>query len=123
MAQEENSLHTPYRPPDPVIKIMKRPSSTPSDLNEMQNGGGGGKPAAAVKTLKQREEEYAQARLRILGSAGTPEPPAEEDGAAAEEASVATAKTKGAVAQAPPVQNCAVRAPRGPEPGSKGFRK
>jgi len=56
--------------------------STPSNLssqggaNDGADGkndvvGGITKSASTTKSLKQREEEYAQARLRILGSTGT----------------------------------------------------
>ncbi len=55
-------------------------SSTPNNLS-LQGGGSDGSPENdvsgsngtlnnAMKSLKQREEEYAQARLRILGSTG-----------------------------------------------------
>ena len=83
------------------MTILKRPVSTPSNLSlqaaasgnvsgggasdssDMEGGSstGGGNSGGAnkigTKSLKQREEEYAQARLRILGSAepetaGTP---------------------------------------------------
>ncbi len=62
------------------VKILKRPSSTPSNLAAQGNGNGNGgaengdgdvAKSASTKSLKQREEEYAQARLRILGSTGT----------------------------------------------------
>lgn len=55
-------------PPEPTVKILKRPTSEKSDnkLNET-------KPKAPVKTLQQREQEYAEARLRILGSAKSEE--------------------------------------------------
>lgn len=55
-------------PPEPTVKILRRPTSDKSDnkLNET-------KPKAPVKTLQQREQEYAEARLRILGSAKSEE--------------------------------------------------
>ncbi|XP_059620600.1 SUZ domain-containing protein 1 [Phlebotomus argentipes] len=56
-----------FGPSEPTLKILKRP----------QDGGGtaGGdvKPKAPVKSLQQREQEYAEARLRILGCAKSPE--------------------------------------------------
>ena len=77
---------TLYRPPEPKVTILKRPVSTPSNLSLQASGsaggasdnsdveggvssnGGGGINNIRTKSLKQREEEYAQARLRILGS-------------------------------------------------------
>lgn len=57
---------------EPEIKvktILKRPASTPSNLaaasNDVTNG-----EHDPVENLKKREEEYAKARLRILGSTG-----------------------------------------------------
>lgn len=77
---ESDYPRTLYRPPEPKVTILKRPVSTPSNLS-MQAGGSsdnsdeGGNVANSAginsnrtKSLKQREEEYAQARLRILGS-------------------------------------------------------
>ena len=54
---------TQYKPSEPVIKIMKRPES---GSTVAQNGQV--KPKIEQKTLKQREQEYAEARQRILGS-------------------------------------------------------
>lgn len=49
------------------IKILKRPDSSSSlsalSLQQQQNN------SKQVKTLEQREKEYAEARMRILGSA------------------------------------------------------
>ncbi|XP_022813869.1 SUZ domain-containing protein 1 [Spodoptera litura] len=53
--------------PEPAIRILKRPSSSGSgQLN-------GESRARPVKTLEQRQKEYAEARLRILGEARSPE--------------------------------------------------
>lgn len=53
--------------PVPAIRILKRPSSSASgQLN-------GESRARPVKTLEQRQKEYAEARLRILGEARSPE--------------------------------------------------
>lgn len=49
--------------PKPVVTILKRPDSSPALSSTSQNS----KPQ--IKTLEQREKEYAEARLRILGSA------------------------------------------------------
>ncbi|XP_066998120.2 SUZ RNA-binding domain-containing isoform X1 [Anabrus simplex] len=62
-----------YLPPEPTVKILKRPKKC-ADGNE---GGhllnGDAKPRHPIKTLQQREQEYAEARLRILGEARSPE--------------------------------------------------
>ena len=126
IAQSDNSLNTQYRPPDPVIKIMKRPTAPAGGDSTSENGGEKRKP----KTLKQREEEYAQARLRILGSAGTPEPPptGEDDqeavaaAAAANSAKMLSDGSAQPVAKNQPPQsgNNTERTPNGPD-GSKGF--
>lgn len=51
-----------------TVKILRRPAQAEErrDLN-------GIRPKQPIKTLQQREQEYAQARLRILGSAKNPE--------------------------------------------------
>ncbi|XP_034831721.1 SUZ RNA-binding domain-containing [Maniola hyperantus] len=53
--------------PEPAIRILKRPSSLASgQLN-------GESRARPVKTLEQRQKDYEEARLRILGEARSPE--------------------------------------------------
>lgn len=62
MVIQDDSL--PAAPP-PQIRILKRPTSNGSlgsPLNQMR-------PTPQVKSLAQREAEYAEARKRILGSA------------------------------------------------------
>lgn len=51
-----------------TVKILRRPAQAEErrDMN-------GIRPKQPIKTLQQREQEYAQARLRILGSAKNPE--------------------------------------------------
>ena len=64
ICSEEIEGRTQFKPSDPVIKIMKRPEK---GLNK---GGGPSvqtKPKTEQKSLKQREQEYAEARQRILG--------------------------------------------------------
>lgn len=68
----EDEHRTQYTAPGPKVKILKRPSSTPSNLSSQGEQDGDGVTAKG-KSLKQREEEYAQARLRILGSTGVEE--------------------------------------------------
>ncbi|XP_059059734.1 SUZ domain-containing protein 1 [Achroia grisella] len=53
--------------PEPAIRILKRPSSSASG---QLNGESRSRP---VKTLEQRQKEYEEARLRILGEARSPE--------------------------------------------------
>jgi len=51
-----------------TVKILRRPAQAEErrDMNGMR-------PKQPIKTLKQREQEYAEARLRILGAAKNPE--------------------------------------------------
>lgn len=55
------------RPTEPIVKILRRPEHkrTSPVVND--------KPRQPVKTLQQREQEYAEARLRILGAAQSPD--------------------------------------------------
>lgn len=53
--------------PEPAIRILKRPSSVNSGQGNGENR------ARPVKTLEQRQKEYEEARLRILGEARSPE--------------------------------------------------
>ncbi|XP_073970626.1 SUZ RNA-binding domain-containing isoform X2 [Rhodnius prolixus] len=65
-----DDLRAKLLPPEPAVKILQRPN---------QNGFRNGlmncetKPKQPLKTLQQREMEYAEARLRILGEARSPE--------------------------------------------------
>ncbi|XP_033220931.1 SUZ domain-containing protein 1 [Belonocnema kinseyi] len=68
----EDALRSQYVPPKPTVKILKRPS------RNSQGGGdcpllNGEKPKQPIKSLKQREQEYAEARKRILGEEQSPE--------------------------------------------------
>ena len=70
--QEQEEGRSEYQPPEPKMTIMKRPDSSSSSSNA--------KAAADLKqkksqqkSLKQREQEYAEARQRILGSLGAAE--------------------------------------------------
>ncbi|VVD05831.1 unnamed protein product, partial [Leptidea sinapis] len=53
--------------PEPAIRILRRPSSLSSGQLNGENR------ARPVKTLQQRQKEYEEARLRILGEARSPE--------------------------------------------------
>ncbi|KAJ6649762.1 SUZ domain-containing protein 1 [Pseudolycoriella hygida] len=67
LLNDDERLST-YGPTEPTVKILKRPTF------EQQNRANiDAKPKAPVKTLRQREHEYAQARLRILGAEKSPE--------------------------------------------------
>lgn len=66
---DDECLRAQYVPPEPTVKILKRPTN---DKNNQQLLGEQ-KPKAPIKTLQQREQEYAEARLRILGSAKSEE--------------------------------------------------
>lgn len=47
-------------PPEPTVKILKRPSEKLQNTNDSR-------VYQPKKTLQQRKQEYAEARLRILG--------------------------------------------------------
>jgi len=94
---------TQYRPPEPVIKIMKRP-----DSGTISSQNGQARPRVEQKSLKQREQEYAEARQRILGN--------DSDSTTAKTPSKSViSKNKKDTA------NNTARHPKGPD-GSKGFQ-
>ncbi|XP_064459577.1 SUZ domain-containing protein 1-like isoform X2 [Ornithodoros turicata] len=63
----EDPLRTQYTP---TVKILKRPpDATKSGVTANGTGSEKSPNRQPVKTLQQREAEYAEARLRILGSA------------------------------------------------------
>ncbi|XP_012538626.1 uncharacterized protein LOC105837956 [Monomorium pharaonis] len=65
----EDGIRSQYVPPKPMVKILKRPTAN-------SRGSGDGpddKPKQPIKSLKQREQEYAEARRRILGEEKSPE--------------------------------------------------
>ncbi|GAB6019938.1 SUZ domain-containing protein 1 [Chamberlinius hualienensis] len=65
---EEEVPRTQYTRPEPHVKILKRPMGvSKSDLNGERS------KQQPIKSLQQREAEYAQARLRILGAAKSEE--------------------------------------------------
>lgn len=65
---DDNCLRTPYAPPEPTVKILKRPTNEKTNKSPADT-----RPKVPVKTLQQREQEYAEARLRILGAAKSAE--------------------------------------------------
>ena len=64
---QDDSL--PAAPP-PQIRILKRPSN-----NGMMGNPSSSRPSQQMKSLAQREAEYAEARRRILGSASSDDTP------------------------------------------------
>lgn len=64
MLLNDDDCMRPYCPPAPTVKILKRPTNDRLNQAAVEQ-----KPKAPIKTLQQREQEYAEARLRILGSA------------------------------------------------------
>ncbi|XP_012688531.1 SUZ domain-containing protein 1-like isoform X2 [Clupea harengus] len=97
--------------PPPQIRILKRPSSNGS----LGNAAALARPAVPVKTLAQREAEYAEARRRILGSASSEESTSDKP-----------SPDRPVRVTAPPsseqdrLNNHAIRQPTGPD-GSQGF--
>lgn len=64
----DDGLRSQYVSPIPTVKILKRPQRDIPDA--LTNGD---KPKQPIKSLKQREQEYAEARKRILGEEKSPE--------------------------------------------------
>lgn len=78
VVQGEDSIRTQYTPPEPSVKILKRPTRENKDncSNSDSIGLLNGESKSSrqpVKTLQQRQLDYAEARLRILGEAKSPE--------------------------------------------------
>lgn len=70
---QDDSL--PAAPP-PQIRILKRPTNNGTSGNPAASS----RPTQQMKTLAQREAEYAEARRRILGSASSEETPPDNPG-------------------------------------------
>uniref|UniRef100_A0A3B3ZSL2 SUZ RNA-binding domain-containing n=1 Tax=Periophthalmus magnuspinnatus TaxID=409849 RepID=A0A3B3ZSL2_9GOBI len=93
--------------PPPQIRILKRPTNNGtigSPLNQSR-------PTPQVKSLAQREAEYAEARKRILGSACPEDPP--QDKASTDRPTILKDSRS---------NNHTVRQPVGPD-GTQGFRQ
>ncbi|XP_066529370.1 SUZ RNA-binding domain-containing isoform X2 [Hoplias malabaricus] len=105
---QDDSL--PAAPP-PQIRILKRPTSNGTlGCSVPQN-----RPSPQVKSLAQREAEYAEARKRILGSADdTP-----QERASSERSQRAGTHTPSEDTR---TNNHVVRQPAGPD-GTQGFRQ
>ncbi|XP_058794240.1 SUZ domain-containing protein 1 [Phymastichus coffea] len=65
----DETMRSQY-PPKPTVKILKRPDRNSPGDGILINGD---KPKQPIKSLKQREQEYAEARKRILGEEKSPE--------------------------------------------------
>ncbi|XP_029948269.1 SUZ domain-containing protein 1-like [Salarias fasciatus] len=106
---QDDSL--PAAPP-PQIRILKRPTNN----GTAGSAASASRPSQQMKSLAQREAEYAEARKRILGSASSEEAPPEnpsQDRAAR-------------ITSQPPSEqvrpnNHVIRQPSGPD-GTSGFR-
>ncbi|XP_029994507.1 SUZ RNA-binding domain-containing [Sphaeramia orbicularis] len=110
MVIQDDSL--PAAPP-PQIRILKRPTNN-GTLGSPQNQN---RPTPQVKSLAQREAEYAEARKRILGSAcpeDTPQDKASTDRPARINSTLPSDDTRS--------NNHTVRQPAGPD-GTQGFRQ
>ncbi|KAJ7306598.1 hypothetical protein JRQ81_009984 [Phrynocephalus forsythii] len=96
--------------PPPQIRILKRPTSN----GVLSNPNSTSRPAFPVKSLAQREAEYAEARKRILGSAS----PEEEE----QDKPILDRPTRiSQPEEARPACNV-IRQPLGPD-GSHGFKQ
>ncbi|XP_012230610.1 SUZ RNA-binding domain-containing [Linepithema humile] len=106
----EDGLRSQYVPPKPMVKILKRPTkdsrgSGDGPLNE-------DKPKQPIKSLKQREQEYAEARKRILGEEKSPEEKMMQE--------INKIQPKSNSSNGSNVPNNVVRMPAGPD-GTRGF--
>ncbi|KAF0036712.1 SUZ domain-containing protein 1 isoform X2 [Scophthalmus maximus] len=102
---------SPPAAPPPQIRILKRPASNGSLGSSMNQN----RPALQVKSLAQREAEYAEARKRILGSACPEETP--QDKPNTDRRNNSTSPSEDARST-----NHTVRQPAGPD-GTHGFRQ
>lgn len=125
-SEKQNLENCPQAAPPVAFKILKRPSSMPNHLAEDESGDKN-ETKNEDKSLKQREEEYAQARLRILGSAeppsaNSPEPPQTTE-VQQQNNSKQTASANNVNPNVIDSSNSSknlIRSPRGPD-GTKGF--
>ncbi|XP_011866633.1 PREDICTED: SUZ domain-containing protein 1 [Vollenhovia emeryi] len=106
----EDGLRSQYVPPKPMVKILKRPTGD-------SRGSGDGplnddKPKQPIKSLKQREQEYAEARKRILGEEKSPEEKTAQE--------INRIQAKSGAPNGNNVPSNVVRMPAGPD-GTRGF--
>ncbi|XP_036388147.1 SUZ domain-containing protein 1-like [Megalops cyprinoides] len=107
---QDDSL--PAAPP-PQIRILKRPSSNGS----LGSPAASTRPVLQVKSLAQREAEYAEARRRILGSA-TPDDAPQDRPSTDRPARMSAPQPSEDLKP----NNHAIRQPTGPD-GTQGFRQ
>lgn len=107
----DDAFRTQYTPPEPTVKILKRPSQNSNGVDGSLMNGENKPHRQPIKTLQQREQEYAQARLRILGEARSPEEIVDDR--------VNKIQAKVEVLR-PPEMDCIIRLPQGPD-GTRGF--
>ncbi|XP_015437881.1 PREDICTED: SUZ domain-containing protein 1 [Dufourea novaeangliae] len=107
----EDGMRSQYVPPKPTVKILKRPTrdSQGSGDGPLVNGD---KPKHPIKTLKQREQEYAEARKRILGEEKSPEEKVEQE--------INRIQPKAITPSGSGLPSNVVRMPIGPD-GTRGF--
>ncbi|XP_074525576.1 SUZ RNA-binding domain-containing-like [Halichoeres trimaculatus] len=106
---QDDSL--PAAPP-PQIRILKRPSNN----GIAGNPGSSNRPSQQMKSLAQREAEYAEARRRILGSASSDETPQDNS---SQDRPVRMSGQQPSEQVRP--NNHVIRQPTGPD-GTTGFR-
>lgn len=106
----EDGLRSQYIPPKPMVKILKRPTG-----DSRGNGDGSlndDKPKQPIKSLKQREQEYAEARRRILGEEKSPEEKTTQE--------INKIQAKSSAPNGNNFPSNVVRMPAGPD-GTRGF--
>ncbi|XP_013861823.1 SUZ domain-containing protein 1 [Austrofundulus limnaeus] len=106
---QDDSL--PAAPP-PQIRILKRPSNNGAAGNSASSS----RPSQQMKSLAQREAEYAEARRRILGSASSEETP-QDNPSQDRTARMSVQQSLDTVRP----DNQVIRQPTGPD-GTSGFR-
>ncbi|XP_061583105.1 SUZ domain-containing protein 1-like [Cololabis saira] len=106
---QDDSL--PAAPP-PQIRILKRPSNNGTTGNSASLS----RPSQQMKSLAQREAEYAEARRRILGSASSEETP--QDNSSQDRAARMSVQQPMETLR---LNNQVIRQPNGPD-GTSGFR-
>ncbi|RUS91688.1 hypothetical protein EGW08_000514 [Elysia chlorotica] len=119
MVVTEDTGSTPYQP---QVRILKRDTSAPSP-HQNTSGASPSGPGSSKhsKSLQQREAEYAQARLRILGSLPPPDDGEESENSSASN-NTAPAGKKGNSGYPSSPRVAILRQPRSPD-GTSGFKK
>ncbi|XP_015603150.1 SUZ domain-containing protein 1 isoform X2 [Cephus cinctus] len=108
----DDAMRSQYVPPKPTVKILKRPTRDSQGSGDGPLTNGDNKPKQPIKSLKQREQEYAEARKRILGEERNPEEKLLPE--------VNKIQPKPSNSGSSNVPSNVVRMPTGPD-GSKGF--